>query len=114
MRISLALVLIPLAIVAATASGQHGWSVPRPLPAPALFAEGTITTPDDEMDAGFTPDGKTIYFTKDHIGQRLGVIVASHFAAGKWSAPEVASFSGRYTDYDPFVTQDGSKLFFAS
>src|SRR5262245_55513918 len=28
--------------------------------------------------------------------------------------PEVASFSGRYTDYDPFVTLDGSKVFFAS
>jgi hypothetical protein len=95
-------------------SARPGWMADRPLPAPALFAEGMITTPDDEMDAGFTPDGRTIYFTKDHIGQRLGVIVVSRFEGGRWTPPEVASFSGRYTDYDPSVTADGSKLYFAS
>jgi Tol biopolymer transport system component len=66
------------------------------------------------MDAGFAPDGKTLYFTKDHIGQRLGVIVVSRYAGGHWTQPEVVSFSGRFTDYDPFVTADGSKLFFSS
>jgi hypothetical protein len=48
------------------------------------------------------------------MGQRLGVIVTSHFQNGKWTAPEVVSFSGRFTDYDPFITQDGTKVFFAS
>jgi Tol biopolymer transport system component len=95
-------------------AAQSPWSAGRPLPTPALFAEGSITTPDDEMDAGFAPDGRTIYFTKDHMGQRLGLIVVSRFERGHWTEPEVASFSGRYTDYDPFVTRDGSKLFFAS
>ena len=78
-----------------------GWASEHPMPAPRLFAEGVLSTPDDEMDAGFAPDGKTVYFTKDHIGQRLGVIVASHFDGRAWSPPEVVSFSGRYTDYDP-------------
>ncbi len=93
---------------------RPGWAADRPVPAPRLFAEGVMSTPDDEMDAGFAPDGRTVYFTKDHIGQRLGVIVASHFDGVRWSQPDVASFCGRYTDYDPFVTADGSKLFFSS
>jgi WD40 repeat protein len=96
------------------ASPQPPWAANRPLPEAALFAEGSISTPDDEMDASFTADGRTIYFTKDHMGQRLGVIVASHFVNGRWSTPEVVPFSGRYTDYDPFISPDGSKLFFAS
>ncbi|MGI8919885.1 MAG: hypothetical protein ACR2H6_14935 [Pyrinomonadaceae bacterium] len=28
--------------------------------------------------------------------------------------PEVVPFSGLYSDFDPFVTPDGSKLFFVS
>jgi Tol biopolymer transport system component len=90
------------------------WAVGKPVPQPILFAEGVISTRDDEMDTSFSPDGKTVYFTRNHIGQRLGVILESHYQDGRWSAPEVASFSGRFTDYDPFISPDGSKLFFAS
>lgn len=97
-----------------SAEQRPSWAVGRPLPQPIVFGEGSISTRDDEMDTTFMPDGKTIYFTRNHLGQRLGVILTSSYQAGKWSAPEVASFSGRFTDYDPFVTPDGSKLFFAS
>jgi len=38
----------------------------------------------------------------------------SHFRDGKWIAPEVAPFSGQYSDADPFITADGSKFFFIS
>jgi Tol biopolymer transport system component len=87
---------------------------PRQLPAPVLFADGMISTPDDEMNTAFTPDGKTVYFTKNHMGQRLGVILESRFTNGRWSEPEVVPFSGQYTDYDPVVSADGTKLFFDS
>src|SRR5262249_38674367 len=43
-----------------------------------------------------------------------GVIHVSHFVSGKWSVPEVVPFSGQYTDYDPFVSGDGSRIFFDS
>jgi Tol biopolymer transport system component len=33
---------------------------------------------------------------------------------GRWSAPEVASFSGQYPDAMPFVSPDGAQLYFAS
>ena len=64
------------------ASGQAGWAAGKPLPEATLFADGAISTPDDEMDATFTSDGRTIYFTKNHQAQRLGVIVTSHFQNG--------------------------------
>ena len=107
-------VLPHLAGIASQPRSHPAWMADRPLPNPRVFAEGTISTADDEMDACFTPDGKTMYFTRNHMGQRLGVILEVHFDNGAWSAPEVASFSGRFTDYDPFIAPDGSKLFFAS
>lgn len=97
-----------------TSAQWPAWMARTPLPTPALFAEGAISTADDDMDATFTADGTTLYFTKSHAGQRLGVIVVSQFRDGRWSEPKVASFSGRFTDYDPFITPDGEHLFFAS
>jgi hypothetical protein len=66
------------------------------------------------LNACFAPDGNTIYFSINAPVNRLGVIVASRFEKGKWSTPEVASFSGQYSDYDPFISPDGNKLFFIS
>jgi Tol biopolymer transport system component len=91
-----------------------------PLPEPVVFGEGVISTGDYDLNSAFTPDGKTVYFTKSAqsggslVAGRLAVIVFSQFRKGKWQMPEVASFSGQYNDYDPFVTADGAKLFFTS
>jgi Tol biopolymer transport system component len=41
-------------------------------------------------------------------------IVFSRFENGKWTAPEVAPFSGQWSDADPFITEDGAKLYFIS
>ena len=56
---------------------------------PQIFASGVISTPDNELNAAFSPDGK-------------------------WSVPEVAGFSGQYSDFDPYFSADGKKLFFIS
>lgn len=40
--------------------------------------------------------------------------MVSRFQNGRWSAPETAGFSGRYGDWDPLVSLDGTRLFFAS
>lgn len=86
----------------------------KPLPEPVIFGQGVVSTGDYDLNSAFTPDGKTVYFTKGVLAGRLGVIVSSQFRNGKWQTPEVASFSGQYTDFDPVVTADGSKLFFSS
>lgn len=80
--------------------------------APRL-AEGPLATPEDELNAAFTPDGRSVYFTRK-LGDRFGVILVSHLRNGRWSTPEVASISGQYADYDPFVSPDGSRIFWIS
>jgi Tol biopolymer transport system component len=42
------------------------------------------------------------------------VILVSRFQNGRWTQPEIASFSGKYSDAEPFMAPNGSKLFFAS
>ena len=76
---------------------------------PVLFAPGVVSTAADEFAPSFTPDGKTVYFSGD--GQK---IYFSRLAGGKWSKPEVASFSGKWKDMDSFISPDGKRLFFAS
>ena len=88
-----------------------------PLPKPRLFAEGVISTPDDEIGGTFTPDGRDFYFarrTPSTISSSLIVICVSHFRNGRWSKPEIAPFSGRYTDFGPSISPDGSRLYFSS
>ena len=81
---------------------------------PVIFGEGVISTGDSESHPAFTPDGKTVYFLKDSPAFNFWTICVSHFRDGKWSAPEVAPFSGQYSDADPFITADGSRFFFIS
>ena len=84
------------------------------LSTPTLFAEGTISTADMELNAAFTPDGTTLYFTKRTPKYQFWAILVSTYKKGAWSTPEVAPFSGQYGDFDPFVSPDGSKLFWSS
>ena len=86
----------------------------KPLPAPEVFAPGTISTSDFESHPAFTPDGATLYFLKDAPNFSFWTLVVSHFKNGKWSAPAVAPWSGQYRDADPFITADGQRFYFIS
>lgn len=81
---------------------------------PELFGAGIISTGDMELNAAFTLDGKTLYFTKRTPKYQLWTILVSSIRNGHWSTPSVAEFSGQYGDFDPFISPDGSKLFFSS
>lgn len=84
------------------------------IPEPNVFAPGVISTGEYESHAAFSPDGGKIYFLKNTADFNHWTIVSSRLQGSKWSTPEVVSFSGRYSDADPFVTPDGSKLYFIS
>lgn len=79
---------------------------------PEVFAPGIVSTGMSESCPAFTPDGKEFFFTVFING--VIAIVSIREENGKWTTPEVASFSGKYKDAYPSVHPDGSKLFFIS
>src|SRR5687768_2117602 len=81
---------------------------------PKLFAEGVINTSADEYNPTFTPDGKTVYFTRRIDRKGSEAVMFSRFENGKWTAPQTAKFSGKFYDKEPFVSPDGKRVFFAS
>jgi hypothetical protein len=96
------------------AQGKSSYASDKAMPEPTIFAEGVISTRDYESSITFVPDGRTAYFVKSTPDLSFRVIVVSHFEKGKWSTPEVVSFSGQYSDTDPCLSPDGTKLYFAS
>lgn len=86
----------------------------RSIPEPTIFAEGVISTRDYESSITFAPDNSVAYFVKSTPDLSFRAIVMSRFEKGKWTTPEVAPFSGEYSDTDPCFSPDGTKLFFAS
>ena len=93
---------------------RHPYASSSPLPEPVVFGAGVISTGDDESHPAFTPDGRTLYFLKNTPNFGHWTIVVSRFERGRWSTPEVAPFSGQYSDADPFITPDGQRFFFIS
>ncbi len=113
----LAIAVIVLCFVGSTVIGQtttHPYSNAKPISEPIAFGSGVISTGDYESHPAFTPDGKTLYFLRSTPNFNFWTILFSRFERGRWSEPNVATFSGQYSDADPFITVDGSKLFFIS
>jgi hypothetical protein len=82
-----------------------------------IFAPGVISDAREQWRITFTPDGKTAYFaSSDEFFPftRQATIYVSHLVHGAWTEPEVAPFSGQYSDIDPFLSPDGRRLYFSS
>ena len=85
--------------------------------APEIFAPGIISTDLDESCGFFSPDGQSFYFVRRGAyttSPPTSIICFSDFRDGKWSHPEVASFSGLYLDGSPYFSPDGKRLYFGS
>ncbi|MEZ4699081.1 MAG: hypothetical protein R2834_02025 [Rhodothermales bacterium] len=81
-----------------------------PRATPTLFGEGVVSTDLNERDIALSPDGRTIFFTI--MNGNTGTIV--EVAAEGSGAPEIAAFSGKYSDLEPFFAPDGQRLYFVS
>jgi Tol biopolymer transport system component len=80
---------------------------------PQLFAPDIISTGLNERDAAFSPDGREFYYTV-WLPMRSGVIMEMHRKNSHWSQPDIAPFSGEYSDLEPFIAPDGKVLLFVS
>jgi Tol biopolymer transport system component len=84
------------------------------------FAPGVASTPTlFESRLTFTPSRNTIYWAMTTEGSPpgsdvLSTILTANRVPGGWSAPAVASFSGVYSDSDPFVSPYGERMYFSS
>ncbi len=114
--LSVLLVLIFIACMRGVSAPQtsKSYDVQGPLPAPRIFAEGVISTGDYDTHPAFSPDGNTLYFVKMAPDVSKWTMFVSYFKNGKWSEPEIASFSGQYWDADPYFTKEGNTLYFIS
>lgn len=91
--------------------------------APEKFSR-KINTKYHEASMAFSPDQKTIYFTRNNYGKRLkrgenGInhlkIYRSQFIGGEWSKAEELPFNSEdYSTGHPAVSPDGTKMYFVS
>src|SRR4051794_10141419 len=86
-------------VVAGCATSQTGG---RALGASAtdtatVFAPGVVST-GDVFASTFTPDGRTVVFTKVAPPPRPMALMSSSLAGGRWTTPTVLPFSGVYRD----------------
>jgi Tol biopolymer transport system component len=88
------------------------WSLAQ---SPQLFLPDEVSTNLNERDMAISPDGSEMFYTMQGNQNSFSVIIHRTKTSGnKWSAPEVASFSGRFGDLEPAFSTDGKKLFFSS
>ncbi|HEX6368486.1 MAG TPA: hypothetical protein VF006_06130 [Longimicrobium sp.] len=82
-----------------------------------VFAPGVISDAREQWRITFTADGRTAYFTTSDFFfpiTRQATIYVSRMEGESWSTPQVAPFSGVYSDIDPFVSPSGQRLYFSS
>lgn len=79
-----------------------------------LLGSGVISTGMQETSAALTPDGSTLYFTRSDFAEADDTIMVSQREGDRWSAPQVAVFSGQWHDSEPTLAQDGRRLYFVS
>lgn len=101
----------PFQIIFVLLLGIFGFSQEHIKPIPAFdilkkyqnVRDFTISSSQDE-----------IYFTIQNPSEERAVIAVIKKKKKRWSEPEMTTFSGNYRNLEPFLTQDGLRLYFAS
>lgn len=78
-----------------------------------VFAPGVVSGPGHDAAPAFTPDGGTVYFQRSSVAGGT-ILVSKRQRDGRWSEPQIAPFSGVWSDIEPAMAPDGSFLVFIS
>jgi Tol biopolymer transport system component len=92
-------------------------SMSRPAAQPAgpqIFAPGIVSTEAPEFAVAFSPDGREVYFNRATPDRRSFPIFRSERRGTSWSAAAPVPFAADGRRPDPFVTPDGTRLYFCS
>jgi hypothetical protein len=82
---------------------------------PKIFAPQIICLDNRfESKGTFSPDGKAFYFTITNSNFTSQKIFFTEFTNGLWSKPDTAVFSKRFNNHEPFISNDGLRLYFTS
>lgn len=79
-----------------------------------VFGRDYISTPLQERDIAISPEGNQLVYTLGDYKQTIRSLVSIKKKGEQWGDKEILPFSGNYNDIEPFFSDDGSKLFFAS
>ncbi len=119
--IAAATILVAALIVAPSISSAQG-SIQQPPPqnyqpaepskVPQPVAPGTAFTPYNEKTPTHAIDRKSVYFAIEFEDRHA--IAFFERVNNSWTDPEIAPFSGTYSDLDPMFSPDGNRLYFSS
>lgn len=85
-----------------------------PKDTPQIFAPGIISNGLANRDMAISADWSEVYYSLQHNNGQLSTILTCREENGKWTSPEIVSFSGRYNDLEPAFSPDGMRLYFSS
>lgn len=81
---------------------------------PTIFGENIISTQFYERDITISPQGDEIIFTRGDYKQNYRCLVSIKKRNGQWGKPEIINISGVFQDIEPFFSNMGNRLYFAS
>ncbi|RLJ61966.1 WD40 repeat protein [Lacinutrix venerupis] len=79
-----------------------------------LFAEHVISTPLYERDMAISPQGNELIYTLGDYKQNRRCLVYLSQNSDEWTEPQILNISGKYQDIEPFYSNNGNRLYFAS
>ena len=79
-----------------------------------LFAENIISTPLYERDLAISPQGNELIYTLGDYKQHKRCLVVLNQENGNWKNAGILNISGKYQDIEPFYSNNGNRLYFAS
>jgi hypothetical protein len=80
---------------------------------PLIFAPDFISSPEfNEFSGSFSPDGNEYYFYRFSPTSEAELLF-SKVVNGKWSVPEQLAVTAEFVAFQPYVTLDNQRLYFA-
>jgi hypothetical protein len=108
------LLLLVLPALAADPPPTPAWAHPEPVREARMFSKGGLSTLDFESSPAFAADGRRLWFVKSTPTRSHHSILFTQSSGGAWTTPEMLTFSGQWSDSDPHLAANDTKLYFAS